>query len=372
MSLLAAMLWCGQAITPASAYAWIAGGNKQALASNKALHVEPKSSEGDKDKSAFLWRDVRLLYEKISATTGIPWYRLAAIDQYERTLTRANPKHRAHPERKIGIYIEPPKWAGMLNPDWEDRNPRSISIFKGLGRDGSGDAKAEYNNDDDLLYSLAAYIGSFGLGEDDFGIGLWNYYHNPRAVQRIKQFARIYEHFDRLDLYGSAFPLPVSAVYSYRSTWGMGRHYGGFRIHEGTDIFAPHGVPVRSTSYGIVEIKGWNRYGGWRIGIRDLNNIYHYYAHLSGFEKNMKLGDIVVPGQPIGWVGSSGYGKPGTSGKFPPHLHFGVYRDRGLLEYAFDPYPLLRKWESSDIRQFKQEKKEREKAKQVKKSSPAS
>ena len=27
---------------------------------------------------------------------------------------------------------------------------------------------------------------------------------------------------------------------------------------------AGHGVPVRSTCYGIVEVKGWNPYGGWR------------------------------------------------------------------------------------------------------------
>lgn len=97
-----------------------------------------------------------------------------------------------------------------------------------------------------------------------------------------------------------------------------------------------------------MEIKGWNPYGGWRIGIRDVNNIYHYYAHLSGYQKGIKENDIVKPGQTIGWVGSSGYGKPGTSGKFPPHLHFGLYRDNGLTEWSFDPYPSLRKWERED------------------------
>ena len=59
----------------------------------------------------------------------------------------------------------------------------------------------------------------------------------------------------------------------------------GSRIHEGTDIFANYGVPVHSTVYGIVEMKGWNKYGGWRIGIRDINNKYHYFAHLNGFAK---------------------------------------------------------------------------------------
>jgi len=110
---------------------------------------------------------------------------------------------------------------------------------------------------------------------------------------------------------------------------------------------------VRSTCYGIVEVKGWNPYGGWRLGIRDLNNIYHYYAHLSGYDKIIQVGSVVKPGQVVGWVGSSGYGKPGTQGKFPPHLHYGVYRDRGLMEWSFDPYPSLRQWENEDRRKLK-------------------
>lgn len=301
----------------------------------------------------------RYIYEKLSALTGMPWYRLAAIDQYERTLTRANPKKREHPDRIIAVFVEQPKWTGILNPDPDDQNPKSIAMFHGIGKDGSGDAIADRNNDIDLLYSVTAFIGSYGLHDDDFATGLWNYYKNSRAVQRVLQFSRLYEHFDRIQLSGSAFPLPVGSNYAYRSTWGMGRHYGGFRIHEGTDIFAPHGVPVRSTCYGIVEVKGWNRYGGWRIGIRDINNLYHYYAHLSGYDKKLNQGDIVSPGQLLGWVGSSGYGKPGTSGKFPPHLHFGVYRDRGLVEYAFDPYPLLKKWENDEKQAIRASRKQK-------------
>jgi murein DD-endopeptidase MepM/ murein hydrolase activator NlpD len=162
------------------------------------------------------------------------------------------------------------------------------------------------------------------------------------------QFAKIYAAFGTLDLHRHAFPLPIRADYSYRSTWGASRSWGGYRIHEGTDLFASYGVPVRSTCYGMIEEMGWNRYGGWRIGIRDLDNIYHYYAHLSGFNKKLHKGDIVKPGQVIGWVGSSGYGKPGTQGKFPPHLHFGLYRDNGVKEWSFDPYPHLKRWEREE------------------------
>ena len=77
-------------------------------------------------------------------------------------------------------------------------------------------------------------------------------------------------------------------------------------------------MPVRSTCYGIIETKGWNRLGGWRIGIRDLHNNYHYYAHLGGFSKEIQLRQIVEPGKVIGFVGSTGYGPPGTAENFRP------------------------------------------------------
>ena len=159
----------------------------------------------------------------------------------------------------------------------------------------------------------------------------------------------------RISLVGS-FPIPVQYNYSYHNTWGDARGWGGRRIHEGTDIFADYGTPVRATRFGVIEVMGWNMYGGWRVGIRDLENVYHYYAHLSSFNKKFKIGDIVEPGNVIGYVGSSGYGKPGTSGKFPPHLHYGMYRDNGKTEWSFDPYPYLKRWEREEYQKKSEEK----------------
>ncbi|MFD0717424.1 M23 family metallopeptidase [Paenibacillus sp. GCM10027626] len=295
----------------------------------------------------------RELYEQISVLSGIPWYRLAALDQYERALTKANRKSRQQLGQYIGIFVTEREWAGLLNPDDQDEQPRSIRWFNGFGLDGDGDGVASRTSDADLLYSAAKKIMLFGTTEEEFETALWHYYHNPRAVKRVQQFAKLYAAFDRLDLFEHAFPVPVRSSFSYRDTWGTSRSWGGYRIHEGTDIFAHYGLPVRSTCYGIVEVKGWNPYGGWRLGIRDLNNVYHYYAHLSGFDKKIQIGTIVTPGQTVGWVGSSGYGKPGTQGKFPPHLHYGVYRDRGYVEWSFDPYPMLKQWENEERRRLK-------------------
>ncbi|ANS75669.1 peptidase M23 [Paenibacillus yonginensis] len=291
----------------------------------------------------------RLLIQEISELTQVPWTYLAALDQYERTLTPKSRKERLK-NKLISLDPRPELWAGMINPDPGDTNPITIALFGGIGRDANGDGKANPEDDMDALYSLASYMKSFGLTEEDFQISLWRYYQNERAVTRIRQFAKLYQTYGTIDLSKTAFVLPLSSIYSYRSTWGDRRGFGGLRMHEGTDLFASYGVPVRSACYGVVETKGWNRFGGWRIGIRDIQNRYHYYAHLQGFDKNIEVGSTVVPGQVVGWVGSSGYGKPGTSGKFPPHLHYGIYKDTGHYEWAFDPYPLLKRWENEERR----------------------
>lgn len=283
------------------------------------------------------------LYQRVEAVSQIPWYYLAAVDQYERSVRKAR-KDLPAAEGLSGIYFKPEVWAGLLNPNPDDTNPASIQFFEGLGMDGNVDGKAERTNDEDVLQAFANILLAYGTDHENIKIGLWNYYKRDKTVGIIVDKAKIYKKFGRLDLDQHAFPVPLRSNHSYKNTWGDARGWGGRRIHEGTDIFADYGVPVRATSYGIVEMKGWNRYGGWRVGIRDINNTYHYFAHLSGFAKDLKIGQIVEPGQVIGGVGSSGYGPPGTSGKFPPHLHYGMYKDNGYTEWSFDPYPHLRLW----------------------------
>ena len=136
------------------------------------------------------------------------------------------------------------------------------------------------------------------------------------------------------------FPLPRQAKYGYEPGFGADRHFGGARPHEGVDIIADKGTPVRSVCNGTVTEKGWLTLGGWRIGVTDAFGVYHYYAHLSAYA-NVEIGDIVRAGQTLGYVGSTGYGPVGTDDQMIPHLHFGVYAD-GV---AVDPYPYLRAWE---------------------------
>ncbi|MFB6467524.1 M23 family metallopeptidase [Cytobacillus sp. Hz8] len=310
------------------------------------FHVFANSTEED------VYEKRMELYKKVEMVTNIPWYYLAAIDQYEHNI-RLSRRDIPDSDGVIGIYFKPEEWAGLLNPNMKDENPLSIQLFNGIGRDGNGDGKARLSDDEDILYSFANYILQYGIDHDNIKIGLWNYYERDKSVGIIMGKAKIYQHFGHLDLKTHSFPVPLRSNHSYRSTWGDARGWGGRRIHEGTDIFANYGVPVRATSFGIIEMKGWNKYGGWRIGIRDINNNYHYFAHLSGFAKDLSVGQIVEPGMIIGGVGSSGYGPPGTSGKFPPHLHYGIYKDNGYSEWSYDPYPHLRLWERQERQRIK-------------------
>ncbi len=286
-------------------------------------------------------------YIKYEGVTLLPWYYLAAVDQYERNVQAVR---NDLPRKKgaISVHFSRSFWAGKLNPNKKTTSMPIIAFFGGKGLDGDKDGEADPNDPDDVLYTMATYLSQYGYAEKDVKKALKRYYKKEPAVRQILTNAKIFKKYQTVELNGHAFPLPLQYDYSYRSTWGDKRGWGGRRMHEGTDLFAGYGVPVRATTYGIIEMKGWNKYGGWRIGIRDVHNVYHYFAHLSSFSKEAAEGKIVKPGTVIGYVGSSGYGKPGTSGLFPPHLHYGMYKYNGRIEWAFDPYPSLTHWERTE------------------------
>ena len=282
------------------------------------------------------------IYEEFAYASGLPWYEIAAIDQYERNIAT----FRDEPElsltyEHISIKFPPSIWSGAGAPVEYETCPNKIGLFGGIGRDGDGDGIADINNPQDVMYTMVEYLHAY----NNFEAAVSAYYQNEDAVRIILGIAKLFEHFGTIELEERAFPISTWYNYSYANGYGAARGWGGRRAHEGIDIFASYGTPVTSTAYGIVEIVGWNEYGGYRIGIRDIYNTYQYYAHLQGFADGIEEGTIVEPGQVIGSVGSTGYGPEGTSGKFDPHLHFGLYKFDGRREWAFNPYSHLLKWE---------------------------
>ena len=145
---------------------------------------------------------------------------------------------------------------------------------------------------------------------------------------------------------GKVYPLPMDVRTDYEDGWGDARPgENGARPHEGIDIFAAMGTPVYAACGGVVEKKGWLQLGGWRLGIRGDDGIYYYYAHMSEYA-DVEVGDRVNPGTLIGYVGDTGYGPEGTTGQFPPHLHFGMYQGKDDTERAFNAYPYLVQWQA--------------------------
>ncbi len=123
-------------------------------------------------------------------------------------------------------------------------------------------------------------------------------------------------------------PFAAGYYYSHYDDFGAARSYGYRRPHLGHDMMGSVGTPIVAVEAGYVEACGWNRFGGWRIGIRSFDGKrYYYYAHL---RKNhpytdMYEGKIVAAGEVIGYLGMTGYSsKENTNNINVPHLHWGL------------------------------------------------
>lgn len=131
----------------------------------------------------------------------------------------------------------------------------------------------------------------------------------------------------------------------FEDSYGEARSFGGDRLHEGCDIMAENNktgyFPVFSVSDGVIENLGWLTLGGYRVGVRSPSGIYYYYAHLERYAEGLKQGDEIKAGELLGFMGNSGYGEEGTTGKFSVHLHFGIYT--GSAEKAQNPYWILKR-----------------------------
>lgn len=152
----------------------------------------------------------------------------------------------------------------------------------------------------------------------------------------------------------SYFPLSGGYWYNHYDDFGSSRSFGFKRRHLGHDLMGSVGTPIIAVESGIVSECGWNRYGGWRIGVRTADTKrYYYYAHLRKnrpFAANLKLGDTVSAGQVIGYLGRTGYSSTENTNlkTGDPHLHFGLQliyhpsQEKGNHEIWVDCYALTK------------------------------
>ena len=185
----------------------------------------------------------------------------------------------------------------------------------------------------------------------------YDYYHKAysAALGGLLGSYAIEKEGEWIPCYGlKAFsPIASGFGYSHCDDFGVGRSFGFARKHLGHDLMGGLGTPIVAVEGGVVEAMGWNRYGGWRIGIRSFDGKRsYYYAHLkkdAPFAPGLEIGDMVDAGQLIGFMGRTGYSdKENTNNIETVHLHFGLQlifdesQKECLSEIWIDVYDIVR------------------------------
>ena len=112
---------------------------------------------------------------------------------------------------------------------------------------------------------------------------------------------------------GGQFQWPLPGYFRISSDYGVTRTINGVTdVHRGLDIPAPAGTPIYAACDGVVSTNNHWSYGiSVKLSISSSMSII--YGHMSA--RYVNDGDVVVRGQPIGAVGSTG----NSTGN---HLHF--------------------------------------------------
>lgn len=129
-----------------------------------------------------------------------------------------------------------------------------------------------------------------------------------------------------------AIPLPSGRFWPVATAGEMTSSFGfrmdpvdghGMQFHQGLDIAAPTGTPVRAAAPGKVVAAGWAGRYGQAVLVDHGDGLETLYAHLS--RALVAMDQQVAGGAEIGLVGSTGR----STG---PHLHFEVRRSGEAMD----------------------------------------
>jgi len=126
---------------------------------------------------------------------------------------------------------------------------------------------------------------------------------------------------------------PVAGAATFVDDWWYPRATGQFHLHQGTDIFAPMGTPVRSPADGVLRHSDGGL-GGLSVYVTQADGTYFYMAHLSGFVPGQADGLQVKTGDIVGYVGNTGDAAGG-----PTHVHFEIHMDPAKNPFLRPPPP---------------------------------
>jgi murein DD-endopeptidase MepM/ murein hydrolase activator NlpD len=143
-----------------------------------------------------------------------------------------------------------------------------------------------------------------------------------KKIDRIRQAQRNLGHIP--SIYNGTLSWPMSGIISQE--FGCSGvieeppRGGCAHFHEGIDIVAPYGTPIRASGPGTVLYIGWNYADGydpaWIVIIAHSAGLETWYAHMQAAYP-VRAGQSVSAGEVIGYEGSTGH----STGA---HLHWAV------------------------------------------------
>lgn len=148
-------------------------------------------------------------------------------------------------------------------------------------------------------------------------------------INQLTNLSNLNRNIGSVVKFQNSFENPVEG--NITSKFGMRRNpiTNKYQLHEGIDIGATEGTPVKSAMSGVVTFSGESEGYGNLVIIKNGEKETRY-AHLS--KLNVQKGDNVNSGDLIGEVGSTG----NSTG---PHLHFEIR----INNQPIDPLIMMRK-----------------------------
>ncbi len=134
---------------------------------------------------------------------------------------------------------------------------------------------------------------------------------------------------------------PVAGPAFFRDDWLEPRPGPVPRLHEGDDIVAAMGTPIRSPIDGTLRYDTGDPQGyGLLAVVTGPDKTQYYMAHMSATVKDLNTGSPVKMGQVVGFVGQTG----DATG---PHVHFEYHPFGGA---GVDPKPILDAWLAAAVK----------------------
>ena len=124
---------------------------------------------------------------------------------------------------------------------------------------------------------------------------------------------------------------PIAGHATFVDDWWYPRSSAPFHLHQGTDIFAATGTPVRSPADGVLT-RANGGLGGLSAKVTEPDGTYYYLAHLSAVPPEQVDGQQVRIGDIIGYVGDSGNAAGGA-----PHVHFEIHMAPAKNRFLYPP-----------------------------------